>query len=382
MEDDEAWKPYRSPVPKKRKRARGRAKWTREPFDPAKHGPPIASSIPIDEAGLTGLVEVSRSKVQAVAADMYIPKAWRSLMVRDTWRYDLSKFLQNRATTKGQSAIDKLWIEGWESQAKFWPQEQARAYCNFALRPFRPCIFKTIESFHWYREPQFNSPSCVFYVHGWLCVKREGRASLERKYWFRVWNKMYNVNALNPVADGRWEEAASGFYDALHPSGEAASTNLSPNNTSSTASTRMTPSISPRQERPTDAPQLTAPRIRELSDQDWAVMTNAAYAIVKREKASQSTHEKLSEAEYDKAVQHLNARKAEEMRKLCERYERELEFMERRQHAEEDADLAREFVNLVTKVRCGEDFDENRFGALFAFVHESLEENAQENLSR
>ena len=111
-------------------------------------------------------------------------------------------------------------------------------------------------------------------------------------------------------------------------------------------------------------------------------MTNAAYAIVKRKKMSQTTHEKLSEAEFDKAVQLLNARKAEEMRELCERYERELESMERRQHAEEDANLAREFVDLVTKVRCGEDFDENRFGALFAFVHDSLEENAQENISR
>jgi hypothetical protein len=102
--------------------------------------------------------------------------------------------LKDRATTKGQAAIDQLWVAGWDQGAKYWPQEQADAYCVFAETAFSQKQLEVLSNFYWYRSPMMRETSWFFFVHEWLCAKRLGLTSLTCKLWFARWNTIYNVD--------------------------------------------------------------------------------------------------------------------------------------------------------------------------------------------
>ncbi|KAH8169997.1 hypothetical protein LIA77_10541 [Sarocladium implicatum] len=362
MDEDATWRPNACKSKKPRRWAiRKSHKWRTTDVDPAKQGPPLPAKAAL-KAAITDDIEIDKS---AVRHDVYRPIEWQDNAERRGTRPDLTKFLRSRAASPAQSAIDQLWIEGWETEAKFWPEEQANAYCNFALRLFSPKVLQCVTTnFHWYRDEQFYTASCVFFVHGWFLIKCDGPEAFNRKFWIPVWHKMYNAMALPTAKDPRWKAAvALSFKQPLHqPVSKPEPTNMPPVHQDTVSRGPKLPDRPTTQESSLTGTETVAASISDFTDEDWAAMSNAAYSIIRTSKTLAEASGRLSEAQYKQAIEQ---KKAEIEQKMIE-----LKNLERQLYANGDADVARRFVALVGQVRSGDEVDDVEFSNCFAFVKE------------
>lgn len=343
-------------------------------------------------AGLTRKIDIDVSKVNY---DVYRCKEWRSEHEDSGKRRDLSAFLANRANTKGQAAIDKLWIEGWEQEAKYWPEEQADAYCIFAVTKISDKQLRLIANFYWFRTPMLHTPAWFYFVHVWLWAKHSGISSPCRKFWFPHWSERYNINAIAAERDPRWSAAAEGFYQPCGSSSPRPPKTIDYQPTTNLRFTVETPS-EPHESHLSTALQHPVARDDDnsffsdrsfnsshyndqsfnstqgndqtldttvQSDESLRDMTEEAFDLLNQMQATRLDDPalaNLTEENYQRKRMRLHAH--------IELLQSQVRALDQAHNFEENKKSARRFLELVTKKRLGEEVDETEFQWLLAIV--------------